>query len=135
MKRARLTRTAAAALVVGALAAFTSSCISERGNTTQVDPTGCNVQLPSEAFGSTIVIIRDFAFTPAQVTVSPGGKVTWVNCGPVGTDLHTSTSDASVWSSELLAPGETFTQTFPTAGAFPYHCAPHPGMLGTVTVN
>jgi plastocyanin len=25
--------------------------------------------------------------------------------------------------------------TFPNAGTFPYHCAIHPGMVGTVTVR
>lgn len=98
----------------------------------------CDVQLPPEAFGSTIVIIRNFAFTPAQVTVSAGSRVTWVNCGAAGTDSHTSTSDASGvvgWNSPLLAPGATFTHEFSTAGSFPYHCEPHPGMVASVIVN
>ena len=99
------------------------------------DPAGCNVQLPSEAIGSTIVVVRDFAFTPAQVRVRPGTKVTWVNCEAPGTDSHTSTADAGAWSSPLLAPGATFTREFAATGAFPYHCEPHPGMRGTVTVE
>jgi plastocyanin len=96
---------------------------------------GCNAQLPAEAFGSTIVIIRDFQFTPSAVKVAPGTKVTWVNCGAAGEESHTSTSNSNVWNSSLLAPGETFTREFPSAGSFPYHCTPHPGMVGTVTVE
>lgn len=122
------------ALFMGAAAAV-ASCISDRSSGPIIDPAGCNVQLPSDAFGSTIVIIRDFAFTPAHVNVRAGTKVTWVNCGPTGTDMHTSTSDAPGWDSPLLAPGQTYTREFSAAGSFPYHCAPHPVMQGTVTVN
>jgi plastocyanin len=110
-------------------------CVSERASGPRVDLEGCTANLPSDAFGSTIVVIRNFAFEPADVRVGAGSKVTWVNCGAVGTDSHTSTADAGAWDSPLLTPGKTFTQTFATVGLFPYHCIPHPGMLGTVTVE
>jgi plastocyanin len=45
---------------------------------------------------------------------------------------HTSTADDGAWSSGSIAAGGTFTATFPTAGTFHYHCAIHPGMIGTV---
>ena len=111
------------------------ACISDRSSGPGVNLEGCDVQLPAEAFGSTIIVIRDFAFSPANATVAPGGKVTWVNCEDAGTDSHTSTSDAGVWSSQLLAPGTTFTRQFGTAGTYPYHCEPHPGMQASVTVQ
>ena len=124
---------------LGALLALTitgvAGCLSERASGPGVDLAACSAQLPSEAFGTTIVVIRNFTFTPAQVVVRPGTKVTWVNCEAPGTDSHTSTADAGSWSSPLLAPGATYTQDFATAGAFPYHCEPHPGMRGTVTVE
>jgi plastocyanin len=125
------------AILTGTLAVVStlSACFSERATGTGVDLAGCNVQLPSEAFGSAIIIIRNFAFTPAQLRIRPGTKVTWVNCGTPGAPAHTSTSDAGVWNSPLLAPGETFTRAFPAAGSFPFHCEPHPGMRGTVTVE
>jgi plastocyanin len=124
-------------IVVGAIVscAILVACFSERTSGPSNTLEGCNAQLPAEAFGSTIVIIRDFAFTPAQVQVRPGTKVTWVNCGAPGEDAHTSTADGGTWTSQLLAPGATFTREFPTAGAFPYHCQPHPGMTGSVTVE
>ncbi|HEY8165401.1 MAG TPA: plastocyanin/azurin family copper-binding protein [Gemmatimonadaceae bacterium] len=109
-------------------------CVSERA-TGSTDGAACLLQLPSDAFGSAVVIIRDFTFIPAEVRVSPGTKVTWVNCGAPGTDSHTSTSDVGVWNSPLLVPGATFTREFTSAGSFPYHCEPHPGMRGTVTVQ
>jgi plastocyanin len=124
-------------IVVGAIVscAILVACFSERTSGPSNTLEGCNAQLPAEAFGSTIVIIRDFAFTPAQVQVRPGTKVTWVNCGASGEDAHTSTADGGTWTSQLLAPGATFTREFPNAGAFPYHCQPHPQMTGSVTVE
>ena len=127
-------RLAAAVIAVATLLA-SLSCVSERATGTRTDVAGCDVRLPSEAFGSTIVVIRDFAFSPAQVRVPAGSKVTWVNCGAPGSDSHTSTADAGAWSSPLIAPGETYTREFTAVGALPYHCEPHPGMTGTVTVE
>ena len=115
-----------------------AACFSERSSGPGPDPIleGCSAQLPAEAFGSTIVRIQDFAFTPAQVRIRPGTKVTWVNCDLPGQPAHTSTADGGAWNSALLPPGATFTREFGAAtGSFPYHCDPHPGMRGTVTVE
>ena len=128
-------RSAIAASTALAVAWTASSCISERASGPVVDLEGCNVELPAEAFGSSIVVIRDFTFVPAQVSIKSGSKVTWVNCEPAGSDSHTSTADANQWSSPLLAPGATFTREFTGAGSFPYHCEPHPSMQGAVTVE
>ncbi len=118
-------------LGVGALV----SCVSERTTGTTLVAEGCGVDLPVEAFGSTIVEIRNFAFAPAMVRVRPGSKVTWVNCEPPGTDSHTSTADGGAWSSPLLPPKATFTQVMGSVGSYGYHCVPHPGMTGTVVVE
>ena len=115
--------------------AIVVACVSERASGPTQSVGSCTANLPQEAFGSTVVVIRDFAFTPAQVTVARGGKVTWVNCGPQGDESHTSTANNNAWNSQLLSPGESFTQTMSTAGSFPYHCQPHPSMTGTVTVQ
>lgn len=116
-------------------AAAVLGCFSDRTAGPVVDLEGCNVQLPAEAFGSTIVVIRDFNFSPAAVSVPAGSKVTWVNCEPPGTASHTSTADAAGWTSPLLAPGSTYTREFNSVGTNPYHCEPHPGMRGSVTAQ
>jgi len=72
------------------------------------------------------------AYAPDSVNVGVGGTVTWTNSDSVA---HTSTSDASGWDSGIVAPGGQFSVAFPTAGTFSYHCAIHPGMIGTVVVN
>jgi plastocyanin len=72
------------------------------------------------------------AYAPDSVDVAVGGTVTWTNSDSVA---HTSTSDASGWDSGIVAPGGQFSVAFPTAGTFSYHCAIHPGMIGTVVVR
>jgi plastocyanin len=92
----------------------------------------CNIPLDEGVAGSTLVVIRDFAFGPADVRVRAGERVTWLNCD---VDQHTSTSDGGLWDSPLLATGEAFVQTFSTPGEFPYYCTPHPFMTGRVIVE
>ena len=72
------------------------------------------------------------AYNPGEVSVAIGGTVTWVN---MDRESHTSTSNSSRWDSGIIAPGRQFSSTFPTAGTFQYHCAIHPGMVGTVVVR
>jgi plastocyanin len=78
------------------------------------------------------VNIQNFGFNPHVVTSSLGGKVTWTQ-DDVGTH-HTVTSDQGFFGSRLLARGQTYTATFPNAGAYGYHCTVHPDMTATVRV-
>jgi len=108
-----------------------AGCFSEHREPTAASGT-CNIDL-GEAFpGSTVVVIQGFAFTPFEVRVRAGERVTWVNCD---VDAHTSTGDSGEWASPLLATGQGFTQTFATPGEFAYHCEPHPFMTGRVIVE
>ena len=72
------------------------------------------------------------AFMPAELSVAAGTTVTWVN---TDSTTHTSTSNAAGWNSGNIAPGGQFSFPFPDAGTFQYHCAIHPGMIGTVFVR
>ena len=78
------------------------------------------------------VSIQNFAFDPQAVTVKVGDTVRWTNLDTVG---HTSTSDTSVWASNLLLKDDTFEFTFTQAASYPYHCVPHPNMTATVIVE
>jgi plastocyanin len=79
------------------------------------------------------VAIGGFAFSPASVTVSVGDTVTWTNNDP---QTHTATADDASWNSGNIAGGGgTKAVTLTTAGTFPYHCAIHSSMTGTVTVT
>ena len=106
-------------------------CFSEREGTAPIEGV-CSVELGEGLPGSTVVVMRGFTFEPAEVRVSPGERITWINCDP---DAHTSTADGGQWTSPLLASAGVFTATFPSPGEFPYHCEPHPFMTGRVIVE
>lgn len=72
------------------------------------------------------------AFTPDALDVAVGTTVTWTNTDSTS---HTSTSDATGWNSGIVAPGGKFSFAFQQTGTFLYHCAIHPGMVGTVSVR
>jgi len=72
------------------------------------------------------------AYSPPELNIATGTTVTWTNTDSVA---HTSTSDAPGWNSGSVAPGGQFSTSFQAAGTFPYHCAIHPGMTGTVVVR
>lgn len=76
--------------------------------------------------------LGDRAYVPRDLTVTVGTRVTWTNTDTVA---HTSTSNANGWNSGVIAPNGQFSFTFAAAGSFPYHCAIHPGMVGTVVVQ
>lgn len=77
-------------------------------------------------------VLGNRAFMPDDLDIAVGTTVTWTNTDSVA---HTSTSNGSGWNSGTIAPGQGFSFTFQTAGTFAYHCAIHPGMVGSVVVR
>ena len=123
-------------VVLGAVAcAIALACFSERGSGPVAGPAECRVPVSVIDSLHFIVAIRNFAFHPDSIAVPAGATVTWVNCEDVGQEPHTTTSDNAVWNSPDLNPGQRFSHPFATAGAFPYHCTPHPFMLGKIIVQ
>jgi len=89
----------------------------------------------NEPRGATVVVrvrIVDNAFRPRNLSIARGTVVRWVNRGDRS---HTTTSDTSIWDSNILSPGDTFRRRFRRAGTFRYHCEIHAGMTATITVN
>src|SRR4051794_6240896 len=72
----------------------------------------------------------DDFFSPASVTLLTGDQVKWTW---TGVHSHNTTSDTALWGSATLGNGSTFTETFNTAGFFPYRCTIHAPMLASVT--
>ena len=118
-------------LAIGYLLAALAGCFSERDPTAPVEGV-CSLPVGEGVPGSTLVIVRAFTFTPPELRMRAGDRVTWVNCDP---DSHTSTADGGQWSSPLLSTGDAFTHTFDAVGDFPYHCEPHPFMTARVIVE
>lgn len=116
-----------------------SGCFSEhRSPTEPTDELTCADVPPDGRTGEDpVVVIRDFAFHPQELTVSAGTEVTWINCESPGGASHTATSDAGIWDSGLLGPdgSAVFRRTFQEEGTFDYHCTPHPFMQAQVQVT
>jgi plastocyanin len=85
-----------------------------------------------QAQGRADVAIVDVAYQPGSILVQAGDTVTWTNTGSIP---HTVTADDGAVDSGPLAPRASFSQTFPAAGLFIYHCAIHPQMTGAVTIT
>ena len=83
-------------------------------------------------------------YIPYEVTVDVGGEVTWINddAGHTVTagDLQADASAVGVdytngFDSGFFLAGATFSNTFDTAGTYPYFCQVHPWMTGIVVVE
>ncbi|MBX7132104.1 MAG: hypothetical protein K1X67_05425 [Fimbriimonadaceae bacterium] len=77
------------------------------------------------------VMIMDFAFSPANITIQPGDTVRWSNHDFVP---HTATALNGLFNSGTIFSGGTWSFTFTTAGLANYRCNIHPHMTGSVNV-
>ncbi len=90
-------------------------------------------QTGTAAVAANTVVIRNYAFYPANLDVKVGTTVTWIN-ESMGT--HTVTfNDSSITSSGDLSHGGTFSYTFTKAGVYTYYCDLHETMTGQITVT
>jgi plastocyanin len=80
------------------------------------------------------VVIDNFAFSPREITVATGTRVTWVNHDDVP---HTATSSVRprAFDSGALDTDDTFSFVFTAPGTYDYFCAVHPHMTGKVIVK
>lgn len=77
------------------------------------------------------VAIQSFAFDKQSINIKKGDTVVWANNDSAP---HTVTGDNGGPNSPTLNKNGTYSFTFNTAGIFPYHCAFHPSMKGTIIV-
>jgi plastocyanin len=84
------------------------------------------------AKGEVQITIENFVFVPAEVTVAPGTKVTWINKDEAP---HTATSVDKKFNSGGLDTDDKFSFVFNDKGEYAYFCALHPHMKATITVK
>jgi plastocyanin len=82
--------------------------------------------------GSYTITIKDFMFTPRNLTIPVGSKVTWINKDE---EPHKVAEVNSLFTSKPLDTDEGFTYEFKTAGKYEYFCTVHPRMTGTIIVE
>jgi len=85
----------------------------------------------AEAMAAT-VDIADFMFTPGELEIEVGTSVTWTNQDQSD---HTVTAEDDTFNSRILNQGDSFDQRFDDAGSYPYICALHPFMKGSIVVS
>jgi len=87
---------------------------------------------PSNAPKTASVEVADFSFTAGEVSVAPGGEVTWANKGDAP---HTATFDDVTLDTGNIAPGDDASLTAPLdPGSYSYRCTIHPGRMRGVLV-
>jgi Icc protein len=86
----------------------------------------------AEKPGANEVFIDNFSFSPANITVSVGTKITWTNKDDVP---HNVVSNDGSFSSKALDTDEKFSFTFDKAGSYDYYCSIHPRMTAKVIVQ
>ena len=78
------------------------------------------------------VVIENFSFVPATLTVKSGTKVIWVNRDDVP---HTATDIDKRFNSSTLDTDDQFSFEFSRPGTYDYYCALHPKMTGKIIVK
>jgi plastocyanin len=78
------------------------------------------------------ITMENMQFQPATLTVKAGDSVVWVNKDMFA---HTATSKSDAFDSGQIAAGASWTFRTATIGEFPYVCALHPTMGGTLRVE
>ena len=78
------------------------------------------------------VTIRNFAFEPANLTISAGDTVRFIN---EDSAPHTATADGGAFDTGNLRGGQSAAVQFPSAATYSYFCAVHPRMKGSITVT
>jgi plastocyanin len=78
------------------------------------------------------VVIRNFMFSPMDITVKAGSTVTWKN---LDGEPHTVVNDAGLFRSSALDQNDSFQFKFDRPGVYKVFCGIHPNMRETITVQ
>lgn len=113
-----------------------------------VKPVDTNGQLDLTNQSQVNIDIKDFKYAKSNIKITKGTTVTWTNRDTMKHNVmaeHTNSEDAhdaptsesvqeGVLAGPLLSKDESYSFTFNSIEAAPYHCSPHPYMKGSVTV-
>lgn len=134
MRRSTLASIIILILIILGVAAY---AIGHKPSTNQTNANGNTPNSNTPSAASNIapgsVDIRNTMFTPSQITVDRGAKVTWTNNDST---VHTVTADKNnLFDSGSIQPGATYSYTFTQSGSYQYHCTIHPSMHATIVVR
>jgi plastocyanin len=78
------------------------------------------------------IAIDNFTFGPAELTVTVGTTVTWVNKDDIP---HLVVEKSGAFRSKALDTNDRFSLTFNQVGVIEYFCGLHPHMTGKIIVK
>ena len=81
-----------------------------------------------------VEITAGMSFSPSSLEIAVGDIVRWTN-NHSASHTATSTDTPEAWEDANISPGATFQVTFNNAGVFPYDCAYHSSMTGTINIS
>lgn len=92
----------------------------------------CNASAAPPTPAKTEVVIANYRFVPATLTVAAGTTVTWINNDD---DAHTVMDAAGEFRSGALDQSQSYAFTFVKAGIYRIGCSMHPQMSETIIVQ
>jgi amicyanin len=84
------------------------------------------------AQGKAEITIDNFTFAPAELTVSAGATVTWINHDDIP---HLVVDKNKLYRSPALDTDDSYSFTFTQPGSYDYFCGLHPHMTGKIVVK
>jgi plastocyanin len=126
----------AIAIVVTALLLFSAGCGSSSKKTRPVQPA-----LDWRGRSAVDIDATDNLFTPPNIIISPGTKVTWHNKGAVAHNIQKATDLLDFGAPfgvgiSAFGPGASYSFTFKKVGTlYSYACTIHTDMSGHVDVE
>jgi len=125
------------ASLLGLLLVLTMTACSAGSSTSSTVPAATSTTASGAAGSGTAdtIVIKNFMFSPATLSVSPGTVVTVRNQDSV-THTVTDKADPKLFSTGDVGPGQVKTFKAPgKAGSYPYICTIHQYMTGTLVVR
>jgi len=105
------------------------------GCTSSQSPVTTTPTTPAPVGGSNAIVIKNFAFSPANLTTRSGTTVTWMNQDGAVHQIASDSGTPVAFTSGSLANGASYQFTFTQPGTYTYICTVHPSMKGTIIVQ
>jgi plastocyanin len=86
---------------------------------------------PAFADDAHVIVQKDRAFHPGEVTIAKGESLTFTNDDEFIHQIYSP----DLFDTDERAPGETITENFARSGTFTVHCHIHPKMILIVHVR
>ncbi|WP_184063319.1 MULTISPECIES: cupredoxin family copper-binding protein [unclassified Paraburkholderia] len=90
------------------------------------------VQKQTVASTPNAIVIKNFMFSPMELTIKAGTTVTWKN---LDGEPHSVVNDAGLFRSAALDQDDTYQFKFDKPGVYKIFCGIHPNMKATITVQ